>query len=362
MTIGGAMRGAAAILEESSMSHLTARTAGPRSLLVGAVLILAACQSADTGASGTEAASAAAPSESAGGDTGEGGQLTIATGGTGGVYYPLGGGLADLISENIEGYSATVTETNASVDNMFLIADGDADIAFSLGDTAADAVNGTGVDFEGQPIEACALAEIYNNFTQLVASSGSGVTTVEDLRGKRVSLGSPGSGTEVIALRILEAAGIDPDADIERQQLGVDETVTGLRDATIDAGFWSGGLPTGALTDYATSGEMVLVPSGEYAEAMAEEYGEFYLEELIPADTYEGQDEDVSSVVVPNVLVVNTAMPEQLQHDLTALLFDQRDALIDVHPAAEALDVATAGEVTFMDVCPGAQAYYDEQG
>jgi len=362
MTIGGAMRGAAATLEESSMSNLTARVAGPRSLLVGAVLILAACQSADTGASGTEAASAAAPSESAGGDTGEGGQLTIATGGTGGVYYPLGGGLADLISENIEGYSATVTETNASVDNMFLIADGDADIAFSLGDTAADAVAGTGADFEGEPIEACALAEIYNNFTQLVASSGSGVTTVEDLRGKRVSLGSPGSGTEVTALRILEAAGIDPDADIERQQLGVDETVTGLRDATIDAGFWSGGLPTGALTDYATSGEMVLVPTGEYAEAMAEEYGEFYLEEQIPAGTYEGQDEAVSSVVVPNVLVVNTAMPKQLQQDLTALLFDQRDALIDVHPAAEALDVATAGDVTFMDVCPGAQAYYDEQG
>jgi len=347
------------------MSRLLARTTGPRSVLVGAILILAACQSAGTGASGSEAASApatesaGAPAESA---TTEGGQLTIATGGTGGVYYPLGGGLADLISENIDGYTATVTETNASVDNMFLIADGDADIAFSLGDTAADAVAGTGTDFEGEPIEACALAGIYNNFTQVLTSSSSGVSTVEDLRGKRVSLGSPGSGTEVIALRILEAAGIDPDADIERQQLGVDETVTGLRDGTIDAGFWSGGLPTAALSDYATSGEMVLVPTGEYAQAMAEQYGEFYLEEPIPADSYDGQTEDVSSVVVPNVLVVNTAMPEQLQHDLTALLFEQRDALIDVHPAAEALDVETAGDVPYMDVCPGAQAYYDEQG
>jgi TRAP transporter TAXI family solute receptor len=348
------------------MSRLLARPAGARSVLVGAILILAACQSADPGATGSEAASApaaeseAAPAESAAAP--EGGQLTIATGGTGGVYYPLGGGLADLISEHIDGYTATVTETNASVDNMFLIADGDADIAFSLGDTAADAVAGTGTDFEGEPIDACALAGIYNNFTHLVTSTGAGVSSVEDLRGKRVSLGSPGSGTEVIALRILEAAGIDPDADIERQQLGVDETVTGLRDGTIDAGFWSGGLPTGALTEYATSGEMVIVPTGEYAEAMAEEYGEFYLEEAIPADSYEGQTEDVSSVVVPNVLVVNTSMPEQLQHDLTALLFDQRDALIDVHPAAEALDVETAGDVPFMDVCPGAQAYYDEQG
>lgn len=352
------------------MSRLLARPAGPHSVLFGAILILAACQSADTGASGSVPASAPAtsesaapaPSESAGGDTSQGGQLTIATGGTGGVYYPLGGGLADLISENLEGYTATVTETNASVDNMFLIADGDADIAFSLGDTAADAVAGAGTDFEGEPIEACALARVYNNFTQLVASADSGVATVEDLRGKRVSLGATGSGTEVIALRILEAAGIDPDADIERQQLGVDETVAALRDGTLDAGFWSGGLPTGALTDYATTGDMVLVPTGELAEAMAEEHGEFYLEEPIPADTYDGQTEDVSSVVVPNVLVVNTSMDEQLQQDLTALLFDQRDALMDVHPAAEALDVETAADIPFMDLCPGAQAYYDEQG
>ena len=353
------------------MFEYRARTPGFGAGLLVATLVLAACQSADTGDSPDAAESAAAPesvvaeestaAESEAAAPG-GGQLTIATGGTGGVYYPLGGGLADLISENVDGYTATVTETNASVDNMFLIADGDADIAFSLGDTAADAVTGTGTDFEGEPIEACALARIYNNFTQLVASTDSGVATVEDLRGKRVSLGATGSGTEVIALRILEAAGIDPDADIERQQLGVDETVAALRDGTLDAGFWSGGLPTGALTDYATTGDMVLVPTGELAEAMAEEHGEFYLEEPIPADTYEGQTEDVSSVVVPNVLVVNTSMDEQLQQDLTALLFDQRDALMDVHPAAEALDVETASDIPFMDVCPGAQAYYDEQG
>ena len=354
------------------MSDRTLRLPGVAIALIASLaLLLAACQSADTGGSpdvdASDTAAESAPAESAAAsedadDGTEGGQLTIATGGTGGVYYPLGGGLADLISENLEGYTATVTETNASVDNMFLIQNGDADIAFSLGDTASDAVNGTGADFEGEAIQACALARIYNNFTQLVASADSGITSVEDLRGKRVSLGATGSGTEVIALRILEAAGIDPDADIERQQLGVDETVTALRDGTLDAGFWSGGLPTGALTDYATSGEMVLVPTGEHAEAMAEEYGEFYLEEPIPADTYEGQTEDVSSVVVPNVLVVNTSMDEQLQQELTALLFEQRDALIDVHAAAEALDVETASDIPFMDVCPGSQAYYDEQG
>ena len=342
---------------------------------VAAVLLLAACEpidegddgdaaaSVDAGASAEPAASAGASvaaTEAAGG--GEGGQLVIATGGTGGVYYPLGGGLANVISDDVEGYTATISETNASVDNMLLIQDGGADIAFTLGDTASDAVSGTGADFEGEPIDACALGRIYNNFTQIVTNADAGIASVEDLAGKRVSLGSPGSGTEVIALRILEAAGIDPDADIERAQLGVDETVEALRDGTIDAGFWSGGLPTGALTDYATTGDMVLVPHGEYASDLADQYGEYYLEDTIPADTYEGQTEDVSVVVVPNVLVVNTSMDEGLQTDLTRVLFEQKDALVDVHPAAEALDPEVAQDVAFMDLCPGSQAYYDEAG
>lgn len=338
------------------------RSAAAPPLAVIAVLVLAACQPIGEDDDGSDAALSSEPAAATDEGGGEGGQLVIATGGTGGVYYPLGGGLANVISDNVEGYTATISETNASVDNMLLIQDGGADIAFTLGDTASDAVNGVGADFEGGAIDACALGRIYNNFTQLVASTDSGVETVADLDGKRVSLGSPGSGTEVIALRILEAAGIDPDADIERAQLGVAETVEALRDGTIDAGFWSGGLPTGALTDYATSGEMVLVPTGEYAAAMAEEYGEFYLTEPIPAGTYEGIDEDVDQVVVPNVLVVNTSMDESLQTELTRVLFEQKEALVSVHPAAEALDPEVAQEVPFMDLCPGSQAYYDEAG
>ena len=338
------------------------RRSGAVTVAAIAVLVLAACQPIGEDGGGETGGADASGSAAATGGGGDGGQLVIATGGTGGVYYPLGGGLANVISDNVEGYTATISETNASVDNMLLIQDGGADIAFSLGDTAGDAISGTGADFEGNAIEACALARIYNNFTQLVASSESGVTTVADLSGKRVSLGSPGSGTEVIALRILEAAGIDPDADIERAQLGVDETVEALRDGTVDAGFWSGGLPTGALVEYATTGDMVLVPTGEHAAAMAEEYGEYYFEEPIPAGTYEGQDEDVSSVVVPNVLVVNTSMDEALQTELTRVLFDEKEALVDVHPAAEALDPEVAQDVAFMDLCPGSQAFYDEAG
>lgn len=344
------------------MVSFTTRTHRWRSSIlpvaVSLVFVLAACQPVGEG-DGSRAPDASA---SAGGGGGDGGELIIATGGTGGVYYPLGGGFANVISDNVEGYTATISETNASVDNMLLIADGGADIAFTLGDTAADAVAGTGTDFEGSPISACALGRIYNNFTQLVSSTDAGVTTVAELEGKRVSLGSPGSGTEVIALRILEAAGIDPDADIERAQLGVAETTEALRDGTIDAGFWSGGLPTGALTDFATTGNMVLVPTGEYAEAMAAEYGAFYISEPIPGGTYSGIDDDVDQVVVPNVLVVNTSMDEGLQEALTRALFEHKDDLVQVHAAAEALDPTVAQDIAFMDICPGSQAYYDEAG
>jgi TRAP transporter TAXI family solute receptor len=331
-------------------------------LLVALTLTLTACGPIVEGEDGGDETAWVDAAASDGGDGAAGGELTIATGGTGGVYYPLGGGLAEVIANNIEGYSATVQETNASVDNMLLIGDGGADIAFTLGDTAADAVNGEGEDFAEGPIEACALARIYDNFTQIVASSESGIASVEDMRDKRISLGSPGSGTEVIALRILEAAGIDPDADIERQQLGIDETVAALRDGTIDAGFWSGGLPTSALVDYATTGQMVLVPHAEFTEDMVAAHGDVYTEDVIPADTYEGQTDEVAVIVVPNVLAVNTSMDEQLQQDLTRVLFEQKDALVAVHAAAEELDPEAAQDVAFMDICPGSQAYYDEAG
>jgi len=320
-------------------------------LLAGAALVLVGCVPLDEGNGGASGASSGAAGQ----------QLTVATGGVGGVYYVLGGGLATVISDNVPGYRATAQETNASVDNMQLIASGGADVAFSLADTAADAVEGREA-FDGAPVDACALGLLYDNYTQLVASADSGVASVEDLRGKRVSLGSPGSGTEVIALRMLEVAGIDPDADIDRQQLAIDDTVAALRDGTIDAGFWSGGLPTGALAEYATSGDMVIVPTGDTAAGLQEAYGDFYVEGEIPADSYDGQAEAVSTVVVANVLVVSNEMAEDLQRQLTAALFDNKDALADVHPEANNLDAATADEVTFMDVCPGSQAYFDEQG
>ena len=292
---------------------------------------------------------------------GGGDRLSIATGGTGGVYFVYGGALADQITQNIEGFEATAEATSASVDNMQLIGDESSDVAFTLADTAADAVEGR-EEFEGRPVSAQALAQLYTNYTQVVAPAGSGISSIEDLRGRSVSVGSPGSGTEIIALRVLEAAGIDPDSDIDRQQLGVDESVDAVRDGTIDAFFWSGGLPTGAVTDLATTDQIVLLPTVDYLATLRGQYGEVYEETIIPAGTYEGVEGDVSVIGVPNYLVVNESMDEEMAYQITRLLFDQQDALAEAHPEARNLDINLAPQVPPLELHPGAQRYYDEAG
>jgi uncharacterized protein len=315
---------------------------------LAAGLLLTACGGGDSGsAGGGEGAQA-------------GGTLTFATGGTGGVYYPYGGGIANLLSSELEGTTVTVQETNASVDNMQLLASGQAQLAFGLGDVVSDAANGENTFTEALPL--CSLGNIYNNFTHVFTTADTGITTIEDLRGKRVSPGAVGSASEVTADRIMQAAGLDPQADIERAQLGVAETVAAIQDGTVDAGFWSGGLPTGAIVDLASTDELVLIPTAEYADAMAQQYGDYYFADEIPANTYEGQAEPSPQVVSPNILVARTDMDEQLQQDITRTIFENQEQLLTVHPAAEELDPATADEVGFIETCPGAQAYFDSVG
>ena len=289
-------------------------------------------------------------------------RLSIATGGTGGVYYPYGGALANVLSEALPDTEVTAEVTSASVDNMYLIDDHSADLAFVLSDTAYDAAQGN-PPFE-EPIDARALVTLYDNYTQIVASGDSGIATVEDLRGKRVSVGSPGSGTEVIALRILEAAGINPDEDIQREQLSVAESANAIKDGKIDAFFWSGGLPTGAITDLGATPNvtMKLIPSAEYVDALRESHGAFYNTATIPADTYPGQTEDVEVITVPNVLVVHADMDEQLAYDIVKAMFDNKDALVAAHPEAQNLRLETALSSTALEYHPGALRYFEEQG
>jgi TRAP transporter TAXI family solute receptor len=290
-------------------------------------------------------------------------RLSIATGGTGGVYYPYGGALANLLSENLDDTEVTAEVTSASVDNMFLIADHDVDIAFVLGDTAWDASQGTG-QFDGEPIDGMALATLYNNYTQIVVSGDSGIESVADLAGKRVSVGSPGSGTEVIANRILEVSGIDPESGIEVERLGVAESADAIKDGQIDAFFWSGGLPTSAITDLGATPNISikLLPHGEVTAALQESYGDFYSTATIPAETYPGQTADVEVVVVPNVLVVNADMDEELAYNITRVMFDGQAELAAAHPAANDLTLDNAVRNSPIAYHPGAIRFYEEQG
>ena len=234
--------------------------------------------------------------------------ISIATGGSGGVYYPYGGGLAKILNDGLPRVRATAEVTAASVDNLKLIRDGRADIAFTLADTLDDAVKGRGA-FDGRPVPAASLAVLYSNYTQIVTLASSGIRRVADLRGHTVSTGSPGSGTEVTAFRLLSAAGLDPAKDVRRQGLGASESADALKDGKIDAFFWSGGLPTAAIQDLShTPGIAIrLVPSADLLPALRRDHGDLYFELRIPAGAYPGVDVDVPVVGVANVLVVNRA-------------------------------------------------------
>ncbi len=203
--------------------------------------------------------------------------LSIATGGTGGVYYPYGGGIAKLLNENVPGVRASAEVTAASVDNLKLIRDKKADIAFTLADTLADGLAGRGA-FSGAPVPAASLAVLYSNYTQIVTLATSGIRRVADLRSKVVSTGAPGSGTEIIAFRILRAAGLDPDRDLQRQGLGATESADALKDGKIAAFFWSGGLPSAAVQDLShTPGiAIALVACADALPSLRHDYGGLY--------------------------------------------------------------------------------------
>jgi TRAP transporter TAXI family solute receptor len=289
--------------------------------------------------------------------------ISIATGGTGGVYYPYGGGLAKILNDNLPAVRATAEVTAASVDNLKLIRDGSADIAFVLADSLADAVAGQGA-FEGRPVPVRSLAVLYSNYTHLVTMASSGVRAVTDLRGKVVSTGSPGSGTEIIATRVLKAAGLDPDRDLTRQGLGASESAGALNDGKIAAFFFSGGLPTAAIQDLAhTPGVAIrLIPTSTVLPALQRDYGSLYFPLEMPSSAYRGTEAPVTVVGVANVLVVNSSMPEALAYDITRLLIDKRSDLVAIHPEARHLAPESASSPNPAAFHPGAIKLYREKG
>lgn len=288
-------------------------------------------------------------------------QLSIATGGTGGVYYPYGGGLAELINKHIDGYAAVAEVTGASVENMGLIARGDSDLALALADTVYQAYSGTG-RFDGRRIEKVrALASIYPNAVQIVTLKDSGITSLQDLKGKRVSVGAPGSGTEVNAHALLEANGLTYQ-DMSEQRLNFNETADALRDGDIDAGFWSVGPPTSSILNLAVTREIAIVPISDEEIANARKVEPVFARYVLRAGTYDKVDVDVPTISIPNVLAVNADMPDDLAYAITKVLFEKTDELIAIHPAARDTTVDFSLESTPVPLHPGAIRYYEEIG
>ena len=290
--------------------------------------------------------------------------MSIGTGGTGGVYYPMGGGLANVLTKTIPGLQATAEVTGGSVDNLKLIGAGRSELGFSMADAALDAVNGTG-KFKSGKLPMRTLMILYPNQMHVVSIEGTGVEKISDLKGKRVSTGSGGSATEVMAFRVLEAAGLDKDKDIKRERLGVAESVNALKDHKIDAFFWVGGLPTAAVTDLAaTPGVKIkLIDHADLAAKMNAKYGNLYAGSIIKAGTYPGQTTDNKNTVVWNILVANANMPDDMAYNIVKTIMDKRDDLIAVHREAKNFKLENqVKDFSPIPWHPGAAKYFKEHG
>ncbi|AYV26380.1 TAXI family TRAP transporter solute-binding subunit [Streptomyces avidinii] len=285
------------------------------------------------------------------------GQIAVATGNPGGVYAEYGAGYADVIGRRLPDASARVLHTGGSVENLRKVESGQAQAGFALADAAADAVAGR-PPFS-RPLPVVALAALYDNYVQLVVRADSPVRSAKALRGLRVSVGSDGSGTALIAERILKVAGLSPETDVTSLRLNVRESAAALAAGRIDAFFWSGGLPTGAITELRRGTEIRLVDLGDVVGELTRAYGELYTETTVPAVVY-GAQSAVTTVSVPNFLVVRRDMAESEAYWLTRLLFDGQAQLIRAHPEARRLDRRSAIATHPLELHPGAARWYRE--
>jgi len=324
-----------------------------------AVLVATAC------AAPRATAPTASPAPSAAGTTAAtaapdftGKTLNIVTGGTGGVYIVLGAGLADVLSKKMK-ISASAQQTTASVDNMKFIGQGKADVAFTLADTAFDAVKGNAPFTE--KVDAQAIAVIYGNYTHIVVKADSGINSVADLKGKRVSVGAAGSGTETIANRVLESFGLDANKDIQRERLAAADSANGLRDNKLDAFFFSGGLPVGAVADLANAVNIKLLSDNDAIKKMSDKYGPFYVPVKVPAGTYKGVAETTVSGV-QNLLVVNSKFDAAFVRAILTTMFDNKADLEIIHAAAKEMKLDTASIGSPITFHPGAIDFYKSKG
>jgi uncharacterized protein len=290
--------------------------------------------------------------------------LSIATGGTGGVYYPLGGGMAAVLSKYVSGMQATAEVTGGSVANLQLIGTGKPYLGMTMADATLDAYKGED-KFKGKPVPVRTLLVMYPNRMHVVTIEGTGINSMKDLKGKRVSTGSGGSATEVMAFRVIEAAGLDKDRDMKRERLGVAESVNAIKDRKIDAFFWVGGLPTAAVTDLAnTPGVKIkMVDHADVVDAMNKKYGKLYVKDTISKDVYHGMEKDNHIATVNNLLVANQNMDDKTAYNIVKAVFDHKDDLVRTHKEAENIKLENQKkDASPVPWHPGAVKYFAEKG
>lgn len=289
----------------------------------------------------------------------QGGSVTIGAGVTTGVFYQLGGSIGQMISRDLPGYRATASETGGSGQNIQGLTQGNFDLGFSAGDTAADAVNGRGAFDKPQPVQA--LAQLHPGYIQVLARKDAGINTIADMRGKRIAVGAPNSSSETIANRFIEAAGLNPDRDIVAQRQGLTQAVEGMKDGTVDALFWGGGIPSGGVTDLTTSmrEQVHFVDATPLLEGLRAEYGEVYTRGTLPASAY-NLPKDEPIILVPNYLMVHRDLDRELARKIVTLMFTKKADLDKATPAAKEIALDSAGDTGPIPMHPGAAAAYAE--
>lgn len=290
----------------------------------------------------------------------KGGFMSVATGGTGGTYYPLGGALSNILNNAGVNYTATAQATGASKENVELVTRGDAEIAFIQNDVAYYAVNGTDI-FEGQKKPSLkGLCCLYPEIVQIVASDSSGIKTIDDLKGKRVAVGAPGSGVEVNVKQILDIHGISYDDLGKVDYLSFAEAADQIKSGQIDATFLTAAIPSSAITELATTHDVHLVPIAEdKAEALIEKYP-FYVNLHITPSEYKGQDQEISVVAVQSMLAVDERMADEDAYNIVKLLFENLDTMKESHARGGDIALDKALDGMSIEVHPGAQKYFDE--
>ncbi len=285
----------------------------------------------------------------------------LATGGTSGTYYPFGGAIANIWNTKIENMNVTAQATGASAENLRLISNGDAEYAIVQNDVMDYANNGSDM-FEGKKIENLAsVGTLYPEVVQIAASKNSGIKTVADLRGKRVSVGDAGSGVEFNAKQILEGYGITM-KDIQKNNLSFKESAEGIQNGTLDACFITAGVPNSALQELAFTAGLILIPvDGAQADSICSKYS-FYTKTTIPAGTYKGTDTDTPALAIKATLAVSAKLDENTVYDMTKALFDNLDELSSAHAKGKEVSAKNAVEGISVPLHPGAAKYFKEIG